>query len=152
MTQNINWVQALGPKGPARLKYEKENMKKQYPQFDFHADPENPNVLCIDGFIITQLENAYHLRIYFPENYPYAPPLPVILDPDILNEYQDKGFPHTRGSQKGGVALCVIKPDDTIGQPWTPKLSSLAMVKFAATWLQAYELWKETKEWHLREA
>ena len=152
MLQKANWVKALGLiKGSARLKYEMGLMKQQYPQFDFHIDSDGCT-MYVDGFIITQCENGYHLRVYFPENYPYSPPVSIILDPDIVREHQTQRLPHNYGIEKDGLRLCVIKPDDIVGQPWTPKLSSITMVKFAATWLQAYELWKIKKEWYLREA
>lgn len=152
MLQNAKWVKAFGPtKGPARLKYEMGLMKQQYPQFDFYIDSDGCT-MYVDGYIITQGKNAFHVRIYFPDNYPYYPPLPIVLDEDMIMKKKTlMDFPHNRGIQNGGVALCVIKPDDTIGQPWTPKLSSVSVVKFAGKWLQAYELWEKKKKWYLRE-
>lgn len=148
---SANWVVSRGEKGIRELAYEIGLIKSKYPQFDFYVDKQD-NALYIDGPLFTQVGNAYHIQIYFPDNFPYYPPLPIVLDEDILKRYRSGGLPHNRGIQRNGVALCVIKPDDTVGQPWTPDLSSTTIVNTAAKWLQAYELWKITKQWYLREA
>ncbi|PIQ41194.1 hypothetical protein COW06_03745 [Candidatus Gracilibacteria bacterium CG12_big_fil_rev_8_21_14_0_65_38_15] len=147
---NANWVVSRGEKGIKDLAYEIGLMKSKYPQFDFYIDKQD-NALYVDGFLITHIGNVYHVQIYFPSSYPYYPPLPIVLDKEIVQKCKSESIPHNRGIQRNGVALCVIKPDDTVGQPWTPDLSSTTIVNTVAKWLQAYELWQKTGKWCLRE-
>jgi len=146
-----NWVKKYGEeRGIRRLRYEMEKMAATYPHFEFNIC--DGDTLYMEGHIITSQKNAYRMRVYFPEDYPMVPPIPVALDSDIIKLWNESETKHTRGTYKDGeLHLCVIDPNDTIGQGWNPNLSSVTMVHFAAKWFHALEIWRATKSWPLPE-
>jgi ubiquitin-protein ligase len=145
-----NWVKKYGEeRGIRRLRYEMQKMAASYPHFEFELEGD---VLYLEGFLITSQKNAYKVRIYFPEDYPVKPPIPVILDEDVLKKWRDKKLTHTRGEyKKNELHLCVLDPNDSIGQGWNPNLSSVTIAHFASKWLHALEIWEATGKWPLPE-
>ena len=146
-----NWVKKYGgERGIRRLRYEMEKLATTYPHFRFGIC--DGDTLFIDGYIITAQKSAYRLRVYYPEDYPNKPPIPVALDPDVIEWYNQGNIKHTRGEYRDGeIHLCVMDPNDTVGQGWNPSLSAITMIHFAVKWFHAVEIWRATKIWPMPE-
>ena len=155
----IDWVEKNPEKFFGRLEYEMEEMKLKFPSFQF---VQKNGGLYVEGPIITKKSrdgrrggNVYLVRAYYPSNYPYTPPIPVVMDEDVVDHCTSNGMHdfHNYGHyEDGGLKLCVMKPDDVIGEGWKPKYSVVTIVSYISTWLHAYEYKRKTGKWLLPEA
>ncbi|MDD2487379.1 MAG: hypothetical protein PHS92_03345 [Candidatus Gracilibacteria bacterium] len=150
--KDIDWVSQNPEKYGKRLIFEAEQLKASYPLFGFHIDNRE---LFVEGPLITRSNNVYLARAYYPSNYPYSPPSPIITDRDVVdfcNTYGMHNF-HNYGTFRDvGIKLCVMKPDDVIGEGWKLNYSVVTIINYMALWLHAYEYKKEKGIWLLPEA
>lgn len=103
---------------------------------------ENDGTLFAEGQLLTLSNNLYKLRIYYPDTYPYNPPIPIVMDNDVKRFCMNGGQHtlHNYGEERGGLYICVIKPDDVEGTGWTPDFTVIFIICLAAAWLHAYEV------------
>ncbi len=149
----INWISQNPEKFGKRLLYEVEQVEKFFPLYQFKQKDDE---MYIEGPLITRSNNFYLTRIYYPSNYPYSPPIPVVLDKDVVETCCSGGGHayHNYGKYvDGGVKLCVIKPDDNVGEGWKLNYSIVTIINLVCLWLHAYEVKKEFGgNWILPEA
>ncbi len=149
---NINWIKQDPNKWGKRLIYECEQLNIFFPLFKLKTIDD---ILYAEGPLITNSKNVYLVKIYYPSNYPYSPPEPVITDKDVVDFCCNKGSHdfHNYGRYKDGVKLCIIKPDDTIGEGWKTNYSVVTIINLVCLWLHAYEYKKAFGgKWILPEA
>lgn len=132
-----------------RLGLEVQTVRKAFPFFQFFSEGEQ---LYVEGPVITRNQNLYTVRVYYPENYPYNHPTPIVLDKDVVMRCKINRKHILGEAPCGGVFLCVIKPTDEIGCGWTPDMSMLTILNLSAAWLHAYEVLQMTGKWILPEA
>jgi hypothetical protein len=148
----IDWIEQDPKKNFPRYKYEVALLNEKFPKFKFFV---MGNVLFVEGKLITRSDNIYLVRAYYPNSYPYKAPEPVVIDRDVASFCTSAGMHkmHNWGEHEyGGLKLCVLKPDDTVGEGWKMNYSIVTIVNYIATWLHAYEYKKETGIWLLPEA
>lgn len=156
----VNWIKKDPEKFLRRIENEMEQMSLKFPLFHFIQQGDE---LYVEGPIITTKSengrhggNVYLVRAYYPQDYPYSPPIPIVMDEDVVDHCIRNGMHdfHNYGKyHDGGLKLCVMKPDDNIGEAgWNPKYSIRAIINYIAAWLHAYEYKRETGIWLLPEA
>ena len=151
--QNMpNWVRRNPTRYLERLGYEAEMLANAFPAFTLMT--EGPT-LYAEGDFVTLSGNRYRIRAFYPENYPYEPPVPVAVDRDVV-EYcksQSAHEYHHMGEcdEMGGLRLCTMRRDDSHGQGWLPQFSIVTILNLAAAWLHAYEVKRATGKWILPE-
>ncbi|NCP76618.1 hypothetical protein GW819_00845 [Candidatus Gracilibacteria bacterium] len=135
-----NWVKE-DRNQESRLHREIANLQKRYEAFHFYIDRSEENgTLYAHGTLFTASENAYKIRLYFPEIYPNCQPLPVVMDDDIIQDYRNRtyDFPSNFGLQKQGVAMRITD----IGEKWKTDHLATTALDSAVIWLHKYEIWK----------
>ncbi len=145
------WIARDPEKMKRRLIYEHEEIKRRAPLFKMMQ--ESDGEIYFEGKIITRSKNIYSVKIYPSNGYPYAPPESIIMDSDVKDFCLNAGMhdSHNYGASKGGVKICVIKPDGSQGIGWDPTLSMVSAIVWAAEWLHAYEVKRVTGRWILPE-
>ncbi len=147
MKSDVNWIKK-DPKNSNKL-YHKFNLVKQFfPQFMFM---QNFKELYIEGCLITKSNNYYLTRIYYPENYPYSPPEPIIIDKDVIKNCLEGGKYQFNnwGKFKDGIKPDVIKtfnsfvPISNSSKKWNPDYIIITIISLFCIWLHAYEYKKE---------
>lgn len=116
-----------------RMAVEREKMAILFPGFKFYGSSEKIN--SVKGYLNTNFDNRYYVKIEISDRYPYE--IPKIVLP---NNTLDHSSPHTYGDKE----ICVMKPDR-----WTSTFSLAFMVAKAAIWLNKYDHWKSNgrDEW-----
>lgn len=151
MPQYPNWVAKNPTSLLSRLQEEVRLLNLAFPHFKLMMDGD---VMYAAGHLVTRSMNAYEVRLYYPENFPYEPPEPIVYDGDVMRYCLAKGMhgAHNRGEKYGGLFLCVLKPDDRVGVGWSPEKGGYFILNIAAAWLHAHEVQTVTGNWILPEA
>ena len=147
------WARRDPAKYVKRIRWEKECLGKYFPSFEMMQEDDGD--IFLEGNIVTLNENVYKVKVYFPDNYPYSPPIPVVMDIDVIahcKKFDIHEYHYYEDKSIDGLRICVIKPDDTIGTGWKPDFSSISVILLASAWLHAFEVKKETGIWPLPEA
>ncbi len=151
MAQLPNWVGKDPGKFLPRLKQEVDLLNAAFPFFKVLMAGD---VMYAEGVIVTINQNAYKVRLYYPEDFPYSAPDAVVMDRDVKAYCLSQGMhsAHHRGERDGGVTLCVLKPDDRVGTGWEPKKGGYFILNIAAAWIHAHEVQIRSGRWILPEA
>jgi ubiquitin-protein ligase len=115
---------------PLRISAEKIIMAEKNPQFVLKADKNNQ--LYWEGFLQTNFDTLYRVKISYPAAYPWQKPTLDILDPQVR--------PHTPHRFIDG-SLCVYPRSWNYKQTTAP-----ASVPLVAAWLAMYEIFLRTGE------
>jgi len=130
------WYMSWWERNPGRLVLELKIMRDRYPQFELkNVDGR----LVWHGFLRSNRGNYYEIAVVYPDNFPYEAPKAYILEPKI------SGAKHMFSDG----SLCLFAPFD---RTWEEKTTAATIVTWVATWIFAYEMWKETGEWPGRSA
>jgi ubiquitin-protein ligase len=116
-----------------RLKQEEHVMNEKFPQFSLYTVDDQ---LYWRGTLQSNNYNRYDVKIFYPQSYPYEPPEPFIVDPDV-REYNP---PH---AYKNG-RLCVFEQTDGT---WQRNSTMATMVGLVGAWINAFEHWRAGNEW-----
>lgn len=109
-------------------------------------------VLNKDSFVVTMnvtpSENSQTYKVEISYRYGYKPKA-VLLSPEL--QQRNGQYPHhTYGKDKRGYAkLCVYCPDLNEWDESMPIATSF--IPWVSTWLNTYEYWLITGEWHYDE-
>jgi len=122
-----------------RLKKELEVLNQYFPGFkirylDMHV--------CMEGWMKTNLNNRYQLRLYVPYDMPNSIPEVVILYPEHLVDYNGKRLidyhqnsaMHLLAPRDGYPSICTFKPTH-----WNPSLTFYNVLVKTRIWLEALE-------------
>lgn len=144
-----HWAAQNPEKYGHRILYEHQMLQDQYPLFELRIQNRE---MFAEGVLITRNRNIYNVRVVYPDDYPHTPPEAYIMDKDVMNDSP----PHNYGTsasvgRKEGLQICVMNPDDSVGQSWQPNFSAVTVVHLAVMWLHAYEVWKVKRIWPLPE-
>ena len=153
------WVLQNPGKYTSRMTKEMAAIRASYTHAEFYL--EN-GILYIEAKLCTRSWNQYLVRIYYPNDYPYNPPVAILFDRDVIqyctgpqggrHNFHNYGV----SEMHGGLMLCVMNPSDngTIGHGWQPKdMSAKTILERAVLWLHAYEVKRAdpSKSWALPE-
>lgn len=139
-----NWNAKWWAERPERLKKEEFAVDENFPQFTFGK--HDGRMFC-DGDLTTSshkhdsFENTYHVVIAYPDNYPFDPPMPYVVNPD-LEQYNP---PHMYRDGE----LCVLEQSD---ETWKENSTAATMIGLIGAWLHAFEVWQATDDWPGQEA
>ncbi len=129
---NTPWYQS----NPARLVVERQAMEARFPQFQLVRDGEQ---LVWLGTLTTNRGNVYEIALYYPDDFPAAPPKVYPISPAIT-VWKDEKAGYLKHQYNDGH-LCLYEPSDrTFGQNTT----AATVVAVAAAWFFAYESWLES--------
>ena len=113
---------------PRRLLIEKKALEHSFPQFHFIRHEYQ---LGVKGYLTTRGGGYYSIEIWYPFDYPYDAPSVYVVSPSIMDA------PHKFGSNQ----ICVHYNE------WRSQYTIAVIIGWAAHWLHAYEIWKDTKKW-----
>ena len=114
-----------------RFAVEKEKMSNSFPGFSFYVS--GGEYTSVKGYLKTNYQNRYYVKINIPSGYPHS--IPKIW---IEDGYINSSCPHRYNSGN----LCVMKTEQ-----WTSVYSLAFMVARAAIWLNKYDIWNQSGRW-----
>ncbi|NTU81876.1 MAG: hypothetical protein HGA45_21285 [Chloroflexales bacterium] len=124
---------------PARLILEKRIMSVRFPQFQLHRDSTK---LVWFGWLITNRNNRYEIALYYPDNFPDAPPKVYPLNPAIT-VWENERAGRLMHQYRDG-SLCLSYPAD---KGFDHETTAADVIAVSAAWLFSYETWKESGVW-----
>jgi len=125
----LPWYEA----NPARLLLEKRAMETHFPNFQLVRERDR---LVWRGTLQSNGGKRYTIALYYPDNFPSAPPDVFPIDPVVALWRELPGG--TLKHQYSDGRLCLYYPGDrTFGQNTT----AATVVAVAAFWFFAYESW-----------
>lgn len=124
-------------------RYEGPAMSRKFPQFKLYKGDGSysfaPNgSLFWDGSLKTNFGSQYSLAVVYPKNYPHGEILAFVkelMNISTPHRYRD-GYLCLYSNNHGGG-----------GEGYAIETTAVAIVAWAAAWLNAYEVWKRTQEW-----
>jgi len=115
-----------------RLVQEGAAMKDRFPQFKLKR--LEAGQLVWHGTLRSNNRNEYQIAIRYPSDFPDSAPKAFMVKPAIF------GVPHMW--QDG--SLCMFAPFD---RSWETRSTAATVVAWAAVWIFAFEIWKNTGKW-----
>ncbi|EKE28453.1 MAG: hypothetical protein ACD_3C00057G0003 [uncultured bacterium (gcode 4)] len=149
--QMPEWIKRNPEKNLKRIQHESEKIRNSFPSFELLQKDDLS--LYWKGQLATNCKNVYSIEIHYTDEYPYSPPIALVLDKDVKNYCLSAGLHgcHNWGEEMGGIHVCVIDPKDTVNVRWHKDHSAASMIIWTAEWLHAYEVKRVTGKWILPE-
>ena len=122
-----------------RLNKETEVLRQYFTDFKIkYLDLQ----ICFEGWMTTNLNNKYFLRLYVPHDMPNSVPEVVILYPENLIDYNGKRVVDLHQNQSmhllfpksGYPNICTYKPTH-----WHPGITFYNVLVKARIWLEAFD-------------
>ena len=127
-----------------RLNKEWEILQKYFPNFQFKYYGTQ---LCLEGWMYTNKQIGYYLRLYVPYDMPNSVPDVVITYPNPvfdywgknLADYQTSATMHLLNPRDGYPKICTYKSTF-----WNPNRTFYNVLMKVRLWLEAFEGHKST--------
>jgi hypothetical protein len=127
-----------------RLNKEWDIVKQYFPNFEFKYYGSQ---LCLEGWMYTNQKNAYHLRLYVPQDMPNSVPEVVVTYPYPVKDYSGKALHdytysatmHLLSPRDGYPKICTYKSTH-----WNPNRTFYNVLIKTRIWLEALDGHKST--------
>ena len=127
-----------------RLAKEWEILQKYFPNFQFKYYGTQ---LCLEGYMITNKNVSYGIRLYVPYDMPNSVPEAVITFPSPVNDYfgnslanySHSAVMHLLAPRDGCPKICTYKATH-----WNPNRTFYNVLMKVRIWLEAFDGHKST--------
>jgi hypothetical protein len=123
----------------ARLLLEVRVMQTRFPNFTLKQD-EDQHLMWVGT--LTPTDTSYQIALVYPDSFPDEAPKVFPVEPEIM-VFQDPKIGLLQ-HQFSDRSLCLFHPNDRFFETNTTAVTFIAK---AATWLAAYEMWRENGVW-----
>ncbi|HRV99620.1 MAG TPA: hypothetical protein P5201_13565 [Aminobacteriaceae bacterium] len=138
----MNWYEK--PENQHRLqKIESVVMSRKFPQFSLFKSKERSKYASVGdiywgGKLRTNFGSVYSVAVVYPENFPYGQIkayIPELIGVSTPHKYVDGHLCLYSNDHGGG------------GEGFGKETTAATVVGWTAAWLNAWEVYKRTKEW-----